>query len=79
MPIPAYMWLKDYGGAEIKGSWKRSKRIISIKSKILFPIQVASGDTWQAGGFMCRSTCGSVVNCEVLNRFLLKGLKGIRS
>lgn len=33
MPIPAYMWLKDDGGADIKGSV--DTRIVKILSRLL--------------------------------------------
>lgn len=48
MPIPAYMWLKDDGGADIKGSStvqdrKGSIEIISFGHGVNLPVDAANG------------------------------------
>ena len=48
MPIPAYMWLKDDGGADIKGSStvqgrEGSIEIISFGHGVNLPVDAANG------------------------------------
>lgn len=48
MPIPAYMWLKDDGGADIKGSVDVQDRegsieIIGLSHGLTLPVDTASG------------------------------------
>lgn len=48
MPIPAYMWLKDYGGADIKGSVDAQYRegsieIIGLSHGLSLPVDSANG------------------------------------
>ena len=48
MPIPAYLWLKDDGGADIKGSVDVKDRegsieIISLSHGLNLPVDSASG------------------------------------